>query len=417
MNRAVSQFVELAYSKGRLGFLAGLLLLGCATQALCQQTWEQGSVNTFANFQTPVNAPGGPAPQATAPLGAFDTPTNPPGGVYVTPPSREEATFDPFGWGSRYDRDILERCPPVIPEAMAEDTVKKRTSRFYFRVEALALKRSPPSIRRPLVQTGFGSGVLLTERNLTFTPQLGQRYTAGVTFNTSSSIEFTYWENLNFERNVTLTGNQDLILPGDWPLPPATFDFFGADLMHINYISRIKNMELNFIQRLPYDKFSVLVGFRHIDMREQFILTSTQPIFDTGYYWLQTGNHLNGGQFGGLFRQDWDLFSVEGTGKVGLYENGNQQNNQIIDFGNFLFRNASARGTNQSFVADINLNGIYRLSGNWQFRLGYNLIWVNRVALAPDQIDFTDTASSGFNLYHRGNVLMHGASFGLEASW
>src|SRR6185437_4272288 len=136
-------------------------------------------------------------------------------------------------------------------------------------------------------------------------------------------------------------------------------------------------------------------------------LASHQPIFDTGYYWIQTGNHLNGGQFGGIFRQDWDLFSVEGTGKVGLYSTDNHQSNQIIDFGNFVFRSASARGSNQSFVAETNLNGIYRLNGNWKFRLGYNLIWVNRVALAPDQIDFTDTAASGLNLYHRGNVLMH----------
>ena len=72
-----------------------------------------------------------------------------------------------------------------------------------------------------------------------------------------------------------------------------------------------------------------------------------------------------------------------------MYSNNNHQNNRIIDFGDFNFRNASAKGSDQSFVADVNLNGIYRISGNWQCRLGYNLIWVNRVALAPDQIDFT----------------------------
>jgi hypothetical protein len=417
LNRAVSQFGGSTSSNRWLGFLAGLLLLGCATHSLGQQTWEPGSVNTFVNFQTPVNAPGGPPPQPLAPLGAFGSPANPPGSVYVTPPSREDATFDPFGWGSRYDRDVLERCPPVVPQAVAEDTVKKKTSRLYFRAEALVLKRSPPSVRRPLVETGFGSGVLLTERNLTFTPQLGQRYTAGIAFNESSSMEFTYWDVQNFRRSITLTGDQNLILPGDFALPPATFDFFGASLMQIDYLSNIKNTELNFIQRLPYDKFYAMVGFRHLDIREQFNLASTQPIFDTGHYVLNTGNHLNGGQLGMIFRQDWDLFTVEGTGKAGMYVNNDHQSNKIIDFGNFVFRDASAKGSNQSFVGELNLNGVYRVSGNWQVRMGYNLIWVNRLVLAPDQIDFTDTAISGTNLYHRGNVLMHGASFGLEASW
>ena len=45
----------------------------------------------------------------------------------------------------------------------------------------------------------------------------------------------------------------------------------------------------------------------------------------------------------------------------------------------------------------------------WWLRLGYNMIWLSGVALAPDQWDFTNTATSGTTLVGGGGVFLHGA--------
>jgi hypothetical protein len=49
--------------------------------------------------------------------------------------------------------------------------------------------------------------------------------------------------------------------------------------------------------------------------------------------------------------------------------------------------------------------------------LGYNLIWIEGVALAPDQLDFTNTTTSGSGIDTDGGVFLHGVNAGLEARW
>ena len=69
------------------------------------------------------------------------------------------------------------------------------------------------------------------------------------------------------------------------------------------------------------------------------------------------------------------------------------------------------------FLGDLNYTVSRRLSDMWWLRLGYNMIWLSGVALAPDQWDFTNTAASGTTLVGGGGVFLHGANLGLEARW
>ena len=56
---------------------------------------------------------------------------------------------------------------------------------------------------------------------------------------------------------------------------------------------------------------------------------------------------------------------------------------------------------------DLNYTVSRRLSDTWWLRLGYNMIWLS-VALAPDQWDFTNTATSGTTLVGGGGVFCMG---------
>jgi hypothetical protein len=45
------------------------------------------------------------------------------------------------------------------------------------------------------------------------------------------------------------------------------------------------------------------------------------------------------------------------------------------------------------------------------------LLWVNGVAFAPDQLDFTNTAASGTTLNHNGSIFFQGINAGFAFRW
>ena len=73
--------------------------------------------------------------------------------------------------------------------------------------------------------------------------------------------------------------------------------------------------------------------------------------------------------------------------------------------------------TGVGFLGDLNYTVTRRLNDTWCLRLGYNMIWLSGVALAPDQWDFTNTATSGTTLVGGGGLFLHGVNLGLESRW
>jgi len=53
----------------------------------------------------------------------------------------------------------------------------------------------------------------------------------------------------------------------------------------------------------------------------------------------------------------------------------------------------------------------------WGIRAGYNLIWIDGLALAPNQFDFSVADNAGSALASGGGVFLNGANLGLEARW
>ena len=89
-----------------------------------------------------------------------------------------------------------------------------------------------------------------------------------------------------------------------------------------------------------------------------------------------------------------------------------------MDYTGFLERpGLSDTGGQVAFVGDINTSVIYRLTEVWGIRAGYNLIWIDGLALAPNQFDFSTDTGAGSRLVSGGGIFMHGANLGLEARW
>jgi hypothetical protein len=294
----------------------------------------------------------------------------------------------------------------------------------YVWAEGLILSRDNQSDDQPLALDLNTNDVLLGTDDLDFDWTGGLRLGYGTRVCDCLSVELGYLGayDLSASDGVELAGG--LMLPG--VLGVQVNNFFGADTADVEYESDLHSLEANLVCcSCCYDggcggrSWEWLAGLRFISFDEEFGITLIDPLESTTVYSVDTDNDLFGPQIGARTRHIRGRWNWEATGKAGMYVNHMEQHQApIVDFPNFVFR--TRRGgadTDVAFVSDLNFSIIYQLSRVWGLRTGYNLIWLEGVALAPDQLDFTNTLASGRGLDDDGGVLLHGVNIGLEARY
>lgn len=166
-----------------------------------------------------------------------------------------------------------------------------------------------------------------------------------------------------------------------------------------------------------------LAGFRYVGVEESSSIVMNCCVDDVTAipvrYGVRTRNNGFGAQLGNRTRWTWANWAFEGWAKAGLLGNAEEQIQEpLIDYTGFVQRPAlSSTGGQVSFIGDINTSLVYRLTDVWGIRVGYNLIWIDGLALAPNQYDFSLADGAGTNLVSGGGIFMHGANLGLEARW
>lgn len=290
---------------------------------------------------------------------------------------------------------------------------------YYGLVEALYLDRDNRTDRlvaiRVLGEGAPGPGTpLLSTGAMNFDWQPGVRALAGWQFHPDHAAEIGYLGIFDWTSTSSIGGNNNLAIPGDLGL--ASLDYFAADLMRLQYSSALHSAEVTLVESLG--EGSLLCGFRYLSLDEQFNLNATDSDTGSSDYRIRTSNDLYGGQVGARWQSGIDALEWSAEGKVGLYGNDASQTQSVADFPPAFFLRAkqTARRGRVAFVGDFNLSALYPLNDIWAIRGGYNLIWIEGVALAPDQLDFTDTATSGQNLSTSG-LFLHGVNLGLDARW
>ena len=284
---------------------------------------------------------------------------------------------------------------------------------FYVQADALILQRVPLRIEQPVVLDTAGA-TLLTTRDAGLPMQAGPRLTLGFSSDDCRAWEGVYFGTHSWHGTASVDLANDLWIPGDLAL--ATFDFRFADQMRIDYSAQLHNVEIN--RWWHGGAYSWLAGFRYVNLDENFNILARDANTGGSDYRIDAENNLFGGQLGGRLdgcrgRFAWDL-----TGKAGLFGNAGRQHTFVGDFNNtFVLRDVAANSTDLALVAEITLNAEWRLCDTWSVRAGYNLMWVEGVVLAPNQLDFTDTPLSGSAIDNDGGIFLHGAHVGLAACW
>ena len=213
------------------------------------------------------------------------------------------------------------------------------------------------------------------------------------------------------------------------------------------YSSRINSWEVNGVCDLISWNFagkdgkddvrlgvSTLAGIRYIRLIEDFFVATKGDIIpaaginDPGAftdYNISAQNNFFGGQIGTRMKlRFWDHLEFDFDAKGGLLADGAKQQSSVV----FLFNqpvtipgmiNGSGSDLRTTTMGELNLSASYELTSHIKVRGGYEIMWLNGRALAPDQID---TGVAQTNALHSiintsGTTMFYGAFFGAEVNF
>lgn len=190
------------------------------------------------------------------------------------------------------------------------------------------------------------------------------------------------------------------------------FFYNGVALAPVNTVwsrSGLDSEEFNLRRRLS-PNFALLGGLRALQLTEH---TNFGQLGDPNAgYFSQTANQLFGGQLGfeavAPARGYGRFF---GSAKYGIYDNRFKVAAQALSGGSVL--RIAPIDTMAATVGDFSAGYEIQVVPCCTFRIGYQALWIQSVALSIDQLNRYDLFS-GQGTVHKGNPLYQGVFLGLE---
>ncbi|MCR9296252.1 MAG: hypothetical protein NXI32_26365 [bacterium] len=219
--------------------------------------------------------------------------------------------------------------------------------------------------------------------------------------------------------------------------PQDGFDDTDRSFSHsLAYNSELHNGEVNYRSRWvsgfgPFQG-SILGGIRYFDLDEKLGFRAVGS-FDNTFtfdqlrffdYETQTRNQLTGVQIGGDLW--WSLLpglSIGTEGKMGVFGNHAEVESQVVA-NSIPGAREHLQDGKTAYLVELNAQLVYRLSYSWSVRTGYNMLYVDNVALATQNFntrDFSNAIGGGNFTLERfpfidtdGEVAYNGFSIGAE---
>ncbi len=230
--------------------------------------------------------------------------------------------------------------------------------------------------------------------------------------------------------------------------------FDGARSMNFSYLTTMDGVEGNYAvkQRMHKDQmqlrpsgewvrvatptrtYSYLAGVRYMRLNEILNIGATDipntgdtvnPTLD-GVYNVRTNNDLTGGQLGASIGYETARWSLGSSVKGGAFWNRmdlrsnfsvGTQDTEVLNSADIV----NDREDNISFIGEFQVLGKWHLRPNVSLRAGFEILYVDSVALAPHQVNFVRTPPDGFGntgytpIAGDGDIFCIGSSLGIEA--
>jgi len=264
---------------------------------------------------------------------------------------------------------------------------------YEFTASALLLHRTDAK-SIPLVTDGGGQ--LLGAGDLGLGTAVGPRFDLTMRFASGYNLELVFFgiEGWHSQTSLTAAGN-GLIVP-----------MFGGDrFSHLTaaYSSRLFNEEINSSHAI-WGPINILSGFRVIELNENLNLAGSGATNGSGN--LKTRNWMPGLQIGAestlVNRGPW---SFDAYLKAGIYINAARLTTSQT--GDVALASGSSFDAHEAFVGDLGCHLNYALPRDWTVTVGYQMLWMDRLALAPNQ-----AATAGKVNFH-GDAFLNGVQIGL----
>ncbi len=251
-------------------------------------------------------------------------------------------------------------------------------------------------------------------------------------------LELTYFQIDGFNSNRTVLPNDSsdcLVMraPGRWlfTMTPGGWNGWiqtnqdSTQAMAWDYASQLYNAEAN-VRWNPYRRLTMLAGFRWMDLNESLVGALSPPTVSTEppFWTTKTRNNLFGFQIGAdgkLFERG--RFSIGGLIKAGIFDNDAKQMTAVSVIHKSVY-SASDSTDHTAFVGETGLRCEYQINDRLTLKAGYEVIWIEGVALAPEQVQQTytttrwvDSSVQALGINCNSGVFYHGAAVGLEYSF
>ncbi len=200
----------------------------------------------------------------------------------------------------------------------------------------------------------------------------------------------------------------------NFPTDPPLFGLGVANIDSV-YTSRLYSTEANLRHRSS-DRLSWLIGFRWVQVHENLDFNAdfggNQAVINDN-----TDNNLYGGQIG----IDWRVFDrggpfkIDSVFKAGIFGNSADNTFGVTQAIGPAFGAGQSKGQ-VAFVGEIGLTGVYQWTDHIAVRGGYQVLWVEGIAVASDQLTAVDVLNaSGINT--TGGIFYHGALASIDFTW
>jgi hypothetical protein len=344
--------------------------------------------------------------------------------------------------------DPLRSCCP----AQEDLYILPPRPRWYVVSELAVVRRNPTHnlefASLGLVPTGAvePTNVVLSTADFTYDLTPTGRLTVGHTFNECLQIEGVYFGVTQGENTAAVFDNTpnahggvgNLFSPfsgfGNTPIPGLDFNNFAQ----IQYTSSLYGAELYMRRKVPVTPpgkltTSILFGARYLGLPENFDYNTTSDITKTGSVvtngavnsiHVATTNEMVGPEIGATFEFYVDnRWWVNVDMKAAIMNNHSHQTTTYtnVDTGTTSTFTGSQHGDHTAFAEEIAVTAVYRWTLHFTTQIGYRALWMQEVALAPDNlntnIDFLTFGSSQAQLNHTSSTVYHGPYAGIVLAW
>ena len=186
----------------------------------------------------------------------------------------------------------------------------------------------------------------------------------------------------------------------------------GGGSINSTYATSLDSTEFN-LHKVVNDRLTFFSGFRAIELRDSLRANIATPA--TFARWTEE-NYMYGGQVG----TNWALLDPQSPFRLNLSLKGGAYNNEMRNrFTSTIVSSDFEEDNEISFVGEGSLNATYFLTEHLALRGGYQVMWLDNVALASDAAAATVQAPGGTSspVITDGRLFYNGATAAVEFVW